>query len=80
MEEQDMTTYKISSPDDDNASVDADPIYHRDGAVTYWSVYQQQWVKHATDVPDRELAAMSTDEREKMFRHLTVRRARRGDY
>lgn len=44
--------------------------YHRDGTVTYWSVYQQQFVSHAADVPDRELAAMSSEEREKVLRHL----------
>lgn len=44
--------------------------YHRDGTVTYWSVYQQRWVSHAADVPDQELAAMSSEEREKVLRHL----------
>lgn len=50
---------------------------HRDGTVTYWSVYRQCWVSRAADVPDRELAAMSSDERERVLRHL-VRAGRRG--
>lgn len=44
--------------------------YHRDGTVTYWSVYYQVWVRRASIVSDRELAAMSGDERERVQRHL----------
>lgn len=44
--------------------------YHRDGTVTYWSVYNQVWVKRAQSVPAKELAAMSSDERERVQRHL----------
>lgn len=43
---------------------------HKDGTVTYWSVYSQQWVEHAHDVPDDELAAMSEKERGKVLSHL----------
>jgi hypothetical protein len=39
-------------------------IIHRDGTVTYWSVYEQCWARHAHSVPDSELAAMSQRERE----------------
>jgi len=46
--------------------------YHRDGTVTYWSVYNQVWVGHSSDVPDRELAAMPSDERQKVQRHLNL--------
>lgn len=42
---------------------------HKDGRVTYWSVYEQRWVKGAR-VPDRELAAMSAPERKKVQAHL----------
>ena len=45
--------------------------YHRDGTVTYWSVYHQQWIRRARTVPARELAAMCDDEREKVQRHTT---------
>lgn len=44
--------------------------YHRDGTVTYWSVHNQVWVKRAGSVQDRELAAMSASERERVRRHL----------
>jgi len=44
--------------------------YHRDGTVTYWSVYQQQWVRHAMNVPAKELAAMSSRVRKKVINHL----------
>lgn len=45
--------------------------YHRDGTVTYWSVYRQCWVERAESVPDRELAAMDERERERVQRHST---------
>lgn len=44
--------------------------YHRDGTVTYWSVYNQVWVRRASSVPNKELAAMSGNERERVQRHL----------
>ena len=44
--------------------------YHSNGTVTYWSVYQQQWVRHAKYVPDRELAAMSDKVRKRVIDHL----------
>lgn len=43
---------------------------HRDGTVTYWSVYEQRWYDHAFGVPDRELAAMRYDERERVLRAM----------
>lgn len=44
--------------------------YHRDGTVTYWSVYHQSWQHRvpAQDIPDRELAAMSETERRRIAR------------
>ena len=50
------------------------PIVHRDGTVTYWSVYAQAWERHATGVPDRELAAMSVPDRDRVTQHLSVHR------
>lgn len=32
-----------------------------DGTVTYWSAYGMCWIRHATEVPERELALMSED-------------------
>ena len=46
------------------------PKCHRDGTVSYWSVYEQQWRVRVHGVPDRELAAMSAEERERVMRHL----------
>jgi len=44
--------------------------HHRDGTLTYWSVYRGHWVRRATHVPDEELAAMGDQERKKALRHL----------
>lgn len=46
-----------------------DTTCHHDGTITYWSVYDQAWVRHADTVPDRELAQMMTEERERALRH-----------
>jgi len=40
--------------------------YHRDGTISYWSVYEQRWQR----TPDRELAAMDHTERKRAIRHL----------
>lgn len=48
------------------------PTLHRDGTVTYWSVYQQVWVSHAASIPDDELAAMGSRRRARVMRHLGV--------
>jgi hypothetical protein len=58
-ERNDMSTAKYS------------PTYHRDRSVTFWSVYEQRWIRAST-IPDRELAAMSTEERDRVLRHLAV--------
>jgi hypothetical protein len=44
--------------------------YHRDGLITYWSVYRQTWVKCVSNIPNRELAAMSPRERDWVMKHL----------
>ena len=43
---------------------------HRDGTITYWSVYFQEWMEGVDDIPDRELAAMNGKERDRVIRHL----------
>ena len=50
------------------------PTLHRDGTVTYWSVYEQQWVSHAASIPDQEYAAMNSDERARVLTHLEAAR------
>jgi hypothetical protein len=49
------------------------PTYHRDQTVSYWSVYRQSWVR-SSRIPDAELAAMDAPTRERVVRHLAVRR------
>lgn len=46
------------------------PRCHRDGSVTYWSVYAQQWCRRVRGVSDAELAAMPTRGRARVIRHL----------
>jgi hypothetical protein len=48
------------------------PTMHRDGTITYWSVYQQSWCYRveADMVPDHELAAMSDRDRSRALRHI----------
>lgn len=38
--------------------------YHRDGTVSYWDVYQQQWQRKPADqIEDKALATMTAEER-----------------
>jgi len=50
-----------------------DSTFHRDGTVTYWSVYEQVW-RRTSEIPDSELAAMSIAEREQVERHIAKAR------
>lgn len=45
------------------------PTLHRDGTVTYWSVYSQQWVR-SSSLPDQEYAAIGSEDRERIQAHL----------
>lgn len=45
---------------------------HDDGTITYWSVYRQSWVERAAGISDKELAAMSSAEREAAIEHLSL--------
>lgn len=47
-------------------------ICHKDGTISYWSIYDQSWKNHAEEIPDRELAAMGESERERVIRHLGI--------
>ncbi len=43
--------------------------FHRDGSVSYWNVYQQQWVREqASEVSDQDLASMSSGDRERVVK------------
>ena len=44
---------------------------HRDATVTYWSVYEQRWARVPVErIPEREIAAMTRDARERVLRAL----------
>lgn len=46
--------------------------FHRNGSVTVWNVYTQQWLR--TDKPsDRILASLDPKERERVIRHCGVK-------
>ena len=47
-------------------------ICHKDGTVSYWSVYDQMYVRRAARVPDREYAAMGTAERNRVMQHMGI--------
>lgn len=42
---------------------------HRDGSVTFWSVYDQRWAR-SVRVPDLELAAMRASDRKRVLRQM----------
>ncbi len=42
--------------------------YHRDGTVTVFNVYSQLWERLGS-VPDRVLASLDDDERQRIIRH-----------
>ena len=44
-------------------------IYHRDGTVTVWDVYQQRWTRlPASQVRDEVLASLPARERDRIMR------------
>lgn len=45
------------------------PICHKDGTVSYWSVYSCVWMRSIAPSAE-ELAAMSADDRKRVVRHL----------
>ena len=49
---------------------------HRDGTVSYWSIYNQVWTRSRL-VPDCELAAMGAAERARVRGHVVRASGRR---
>lgn len=45
-------------------------ICHRDGTVTYWSVYERVWKRRVHSVPLQELACMNGKEYRRVQKHL----------
>lgn len=55
---------------DPKYKADRTNTYHKDGSVSYWNVFLQQWCRDRVDqIPDRVLASMSDDDRAKVARH-----------
>jgi hypothetical protein len=48
------------------------PTLHKNGTVTYWSVYQRQWIRKARHINDEELTAQGAD-RCRIIRHLGMK-------
>ena len=46
------------------------PILHRDGTISYFSIYSQTWRERVVAIPDEELAAMTAPDRERVGSHL----------
>ena len=45
--------------------------YHRDGSVTVWDVYSQQWIR--TKRPsDQVLASLDNKERQRVINHCKI--------
>lgn len=44
----------------------------RNGTITYWSVYEQVWIRNTEEISDRELAAMESTERDRVIKHLRL--------
>jgi len=47
--------------------------FHRDGTITYWSVYKQSWQHRVSSIPNEELAAMNEKERSRVMKHLKMK-------
>ncbi len=43
--------------------------FHRDGSVSFWSVYNQQWVRQSSEhISDQDLASMSAEDRQRVIK------------
>jgi len=45
-------------------------VCHKDGTISYWSVYQQSYQIRVHAIRDEELAAMNERTRVRVIRHL----------
>lgn len=49
-------------------TADYSTTIHKDGTASYWSVYQQRWIRSSIgDIPVREVAERSLGERIRLF-------------
>ena len=49
-------------------------VCHRDGSVSWWSVYTQTWHRTRVLPPDQDMAAMNAAERRRIALHLAASR------
>ena len=47
--------------------------FHKDGTITYWNIYLQNWVCKTNYINSRELASLSVEERTKVCEHLGIK-------
>ena len=57
-----------------NAKTTRKTTLHRNGTVTYWSVWEQRWLKRVGAIFDNDLATMSPADRERVQRHLATQK------
>jgi len=50
-----------------------DTVFHRDGYITFWAVYEQRWVRTNDPCP-REWAAITSRERAMWEKHFSKHR------
>jgi hypothetical protein len=44
--------------------------FHKDGTITIWNIYLQQWERRQADqIPDDVLASVGNIERERIYKH-----------
>ena len=46
------------------------PTLHRDGTVSFWSVYDQQWHYRGRGISDQDLLALPSEWRDRVRRNL----------
>ena len=46
------------------------PRLHRDGTVSYWSYFRQEWVQRAIYVPAEEMEKMHPMDLERVRKHM----------
>lgn len=44
--------------------------FHRDGSVTIWNIFQQQWKRYRTVPSNEVLASLDHKERDRVIRHI----------
>ena len=46
------------------------PRLHRDGTVSFWSYYRQEWIERAIWVPAEELQRMHSYDQRRIRKHI----------